>query len=104
MGVSFVDAILFIELFHIEGVDADDGDVNRQRALRRHIKAQREAEEGDAVQLTRLPAFHEGDNKPNGKQYAGDKKIFLPVFLVFCTRLHSPSLVALVNNPVHNAA
>src|SRR5688572_27294980 len=91
--ISFVDAVLFIELFHVPGIEADNGHVNDQRTLRRHIKAKWKPKEGNAVQFSRIPSFHECCDKPNDQQHRRDKQIFAPIFVVFCGKLHTTSLI-----------
>ena len=65
----------------------DQHDIDDQRALRRHVEAEREAEEGDAVELARVPAFDERDDEPDDQQDSGDDEVLVPVLAMLGSEL-----------------
>src|SRR5215210_3448652 len=91
LEVSFVYAVFKVELAHVLGVDVDDHDVDDQRALRRHVKTERESEKAVLVELSGIPRFHECRDKPHREEYRRDYQISAPVLLMLRGQLHAHS-------------
>src|SRR5262245_24336808 len=93
-----------VQVVHVARVDPDDHHVDDERALRGHVEAEREAEEGDAVQLPRVPAFDVGNEKPDHHQDRRDDQVLAPVFLVLFGQLHAPSFGGNATNRTDTSA
>ena len=87
--VSLVDAVLHVEVVHVARVNADDHHVDDQRALRRHVEAEREAEERDAFSsLAYQPSTNVTMNQTTSRIAVIDQ-VLVPVLPVLFSELQS---------------
>ena len=99
-----MDVVFLVQIVHVVGVIPDDRDVNDQRALRRHVKAQG-ADEVDFVEFAGIPAHDERDHEPEDKQNRAYLQVYVPVLLVLLSELHlALLLLSLCGGPEQSAA
>ena len=79
--IGLVKAVAPLEARHAEIVEPDDQQEHDQRALRRHVKAERPAEEDHRIELVREPSGQEAHRGPDEQQPHGQPQGRLPVSL-----------------------
>ena len=82
-----MDTVFLVQVVHVVGVIPDDGYVDDQRALRRHVEAQG-ADDVDFVQFAGEPAHDEREHEPEDEQEGAHLQVDVPVLLVFLGELH----------------